>query len=453
MALEPNDVISNATETGITFDTPTNYYDYDNINSYSDVDLYKIQADAGDRLLVDIDAQTFGSPLDSYLRVFNSAGVEVAAADGDGSSYVDALLSFSVSTSDTYYIGVSGSYNSYYDPNVANSGYGYSTGDYSVRIAVAAPQTITGTSGDDYLYGDVANDSISGLAGNDYLYGDAGDDTLNGGAGNDTLVGGTDNDSLLGGAGADRLKGDVGNDTLRGADGNDTLFGGANEDSLFGGAGSDRLFGEGGSDNLNGGIGNDSLNGGAGSDTVLGGAGDDTITGGSGGNEFVSDSLVGGAGNDRITANNGYDTLEGGDGNDRLTAGNGYDTLNGGAGNDTLVGVSTSGLGRYEQDTLTGGAGADTFALGNASSAFYYDNDSSSGDYSYGLITDFNASLDVLQLKGFASQYSLEFSTNGGVTSAEITYDPGVSGVEELIGIVQNVSTNFSLTASYVSYA
>jgi Ca2+-binding RTX toxin-like protein len=202
---------------------------------------------------------------------------------------------------------------------------------------------------------------------------------------------------------------------------------------------------------INGGNDNDNLNGGAGSDTVLGGAGDDTITGGGGGNEFVSDSLLGGAGNDRITANNGFDTLEGGDGNDRLTAGNGDDVLNGGAGNDTLVGVSTSGLGTFERDTLTGGAGADTFALGNASSAFYYEN-SEFGDSSAGVITDFNASLDVLQLNGSANQYSLEFSTSSGVTSAEITYDPGASGVEELIGIVQNVSTNFSLTASYVSY-
>jgi hypothetical protein len=53
---------------------------------------------------------------------------------------------------------------------------------------------------------------------------------------------------------------------------------------------------------------------------------------------------------------------------------------------------------------------------------------------------------------GPANRYSLEFATSGGITNAEIFYDPGASGVEELIGIVQNVSTNFNLTATYVSY-
>lgn len=420
MALEPNDVISKATETGITFNAPGSYFDSDSIGNninFSpdlDVDLYKVQADAGDRLQVSIDARTFGSSLASVLRLFDSAGNELANAIFGNP---DLLIGVNATKSDTYYIGVSGSSNTTYNPNVEGSGNFGSTinSQYNISIAVAAPQTITGTTGNDALFGDIGNDSISGLAGNDTLRGFAGNDTIRGGAGNENIFGGADNDSLLGGIG------------------------------------SDRIFGEAGNDNINGGNDNDNLNGGTGSDTVIGGAGDDTVTGGNANRDPGSDSLRGGVGNDRIIAGNGNDTLNGEDGNDRLTGGENSDILTGGAGNDTLIGASTNGLGQFDQDTLTGGAGADLFALGNVSGAFYYLN-RDFGNSSYGLITDFNTSLDVLQLKGFANQYSLEFSTNGGVTSADIFYDPGVSGIEELIGIVQNVSTNFSLTASYVSY-
>jgi serralysin len=186
MAIEPNDVISNATETGITFDTPGSYFDFDsignnsNVSSGLDVDLYKIQADAGDRIRVDIDARAFGSTLDSVLRLFDSAGNELTSASFGNP---DPLLSFGFTQSDTYYVGVSGLENFSYNPNVEGSGnFGFSTGSYDLSITVAASQTITGTTGNDSLFGDIANDSISGLAGNDTLRGSAGDDTIRGGA-------------------------------------------------------------------------------------------------------------------------------------------------------------------------------------------------------------------------------------------------------------------------------
>jgi serralysin len=418
MAFEPNDVIGSATETGITFDNPTTYFDFDSIGNNPnvsfglDVDLYKIQADAGDRVVIDIDARIFGSFLEPILRLFDSAGNEIAS---DAFGNPDPFISFNATTSDTYYVGVSGFDNFFYNPLVEGSGFGFSTGTYDIRISVAASQVITGTPRNDFLFGDIANDSISGLGGND------------------------------------TLRGFAGNDTLRGDAGNDNLFGGADNDSLLGGTGSDRIFGEVGDDFLNGGNNNDFLNGGAGNDTVLGGSGNDNIIGGSSSNSFGSDLLRGQGGNDTITGGTGFDTLNGEDGSDRLTGGDNSDILNGGAGNDTLIGVSTANLGIFDQDTLTGGTGNDTFVLGNASGVFYYEN-SEFGDFSFGSISDFNTSRDTLQLKGSTSQYSLEFSTFGGITNAEIFYDPGVSGVEELIGIVKNVSSNFSLTATYVSY-
>lgn len=48
--------------------------------------------------------------------------------------------------------------------------------------------TVTGTTGDDVLFGDTANDRVEGLGGNDLLDGGAGSDVLVGGLGNDTYV-------------------------------------------------------------------------------------------------------------------------------------------------------------------------------------------------------------------------------------------------------------------------
>jgi VCBS repeat-containing protein len=57
--------------------------------------------------------------------------------------------------------------------------------------------TITGTAGDDRIFGDNGNDTLSGGAGNDYLDGGNGSDLLSGGAGNDEINGGNGQDTLL----------------------------------------------------------------------------------------------------------------------------------------------------------------------------------------------------------------------------------------------------------------
>ncbi|UTY58052.1 DUF4214 domain-containing protein [Massilia sp. erpn] len=109
---------------------------------------------------------------------------------------------------------------------------------------------------------------LSGTTGNDELYGGAGDDSLEGNGGYDQLFGGDGNDTLLSGDFYDQASG------LRLPD--------RQGDVLDGGAGNDYLLGAHGRDLLQGGAGDDALHGGAGDDLLLGGAGNDLLDGGTG---------------------------------------------------------------------------------------------------------------------------------------------------------------------------
>ena len=92
-------------------------------------------------------------------------------------------------------------------------------------------------------------DTVSGSHGDEIIYGNTGDDTISGAAGSDILYGGQDRDALDGGSDADILYGNRGDDTLVGGDGADWLHGGQENDIIYGG---DR-------DTVIGGLGNDVL--------------------------------------------------------------------------------------------------------------------------------------------------------------------------------------------------
>ncbi|HCF28525.1 MAG TPA: calcium-binding protein [Cyanobacteria bacterium UBA11049] len=91
-----------------------------------------------------------------------------------------------------------------------------------------------GYGGDDYFWGNTANDSLFGDDGNDILKGYDGDDYLSSGSGNDTLEGEYGNDYLYGGSGNDVLSGGAGNDRLDGY-----AISGVEYDTLTGGSGTD----------------------------------------------------------------------------------------------------------------------------------------------------------------------------------------------------------------------
>ncbi|MFN0018097.1 MAG: calcium-binding protein [Pirellulaceae bacterium] len=110
-----------------------------------------------------------------------------------------------------------------------------------------------GLDGNDFVllaYPITATSLLSGSDGNDTLFGGAGNNTLEGGDGDDFLFGLAGNDLLWGGRGNDFLFGGIGNDTLRGEDGDDWLFGELGNDDLDGGNGYDWLFGGPGDDLL-----------------------------------------------------------------------------------------------------------------------------------------------------------------------------------------------------------
>ncbi|OKH24393.1 hypothetical protein FACHB389_29945 [Nostoc calcicola FACHB-389] len=176
----------------------------------NDADLVKFTVSAGQRVGFDVDSRN-GSNLNTYLRVFNSSGTQLAAnndgaAPGEASSQF-SYLAYTFSQAGTYYVGVSLNPNSNYSPvtgvgDVAGSG---ATGDYRLTLNDLGR----------VFTGDAGNNSIAGGSGNDTFNGAGGNDTIAGGGGNDVLTGGTGNDLLVGGGGNDTLTGDDGADAYR----------------------------------------------------------------------------------------------------------------------------------------------------------------------------------------------------------------------------------------------
>lgn len=270
--------------------------------------------------------------------------------------------------------------------------------DYSTRPLRTGlgNDTITGTSGADWLEGGENNDSIVGNAGNDELRGNDGFDVIFGGHGNDTIEGGKGTDTLYGGDGDDRITGGdaadliyggigldniiggSGNDAMFGEDGNDTISGQAGDDSIEGGNGNDLMYGGSGFDFLSGGAGDDDLRGGSRDDTLNGGDGADTVDGGIGADLMTGDAgadvMSGGSGNDTMDGGADNDSLFGGSGDDLMAGGDGDDMLDGDGGNDTLEGGAgidqlRGGVGN---DILDGGEGDDALYGGRDADAFVF---------------------------------------------------------------------------------
>ncbi len=165
---EPNDTIPQAV-TGLNgINGEDSFFDKGfigdnpNIDPSDDVDLIELQLKAGQRVTIDIDSRDYDSALDSALRLFDSAGNELAFSDDNaapGESYTrDSFIDFTASATDTYYVGVSSYCDFYYDPFIEGSGKGYTTGEYDISILLENG-SISGTKWND-LNGDGARSTI-----------------------------------------------------------------------------------------------------------------------------------------------------------------------------------------------------------------------------------------------------------------------------------------------------
>jgi Ca2+-binding RTX toxin-like protein len=273
--------------------------------------------------------------------------------------------------------------------------------------------TLTGSSGDDFISGAGGNDSINGAEGDDTLRGSGGNDTIDGGDGIDLLEfanagaginftlnqGVNPGDPVNGLWTTGPLPGGIGTDSYKNMEGvigtnfNDTLTGSAGDDSLFGGAGDDTL---------RGGAGNDTIDGSAGSndgivfsdataaidfalvqssfnavvDLSAVGLGTDTYRNIEGvvGTSF-NDTLMGSSADDRLQGGPGDDTIDGGEGNDRIAFTDASGPINFTlvqSGSDTAVNLSGIGLGTDTYRNIEGvvGTGFNDTLTGSSSSDF-----------------------------------------------------------------------------------
>jgi len=99
---------------------------------------------------------------------------------------------------------------------------------------LAGDDVVTGSTANDFVYGNEGEDFIGGDLGNDSLFGGKGKDFLTGEEGNDSLSGGQDADFIIGDAGNNLLLGGRGNDFIVSLSGNHTLVGGLGHDILAG---------------------------------------------------------------------------------------------------------------------------------------------------------------------------------------------------------------------------
>ena len=135
-----NDTLGTAVITGIATPALTHYQSTgfigDNIHGVRDVDLYQVHSLRGDQIVVDIHAKTVGSDLNSFVRLFNSAGAILSTNDDSGGSS-DSYLTYTVLDDGLYTIGVSSNGNTSYDASTAGRGAAGSVGNYTIVLDVA----------------------------------------------------------------------------------------------------------------------------------------------------------------------------------------------------------------------------------------------------------------------------------------------------------------------------
>jgi Ca2+-binding RTX toxin-like protein len=456
---DTDNTIAEASETGLSSTGERNKILNGAIDPASDVDIFKLQLNAGDGVTIDVDTNEDGSGLDSYLRLLDADGNQLAvndntpAAGEDLSS--DPYLGFVPQTSGDYFIAVSSSGNFAYDPVAGNNNFsedqGFSTGTYQLDINIlevigdddpdnTITEAIDTQIGSTTQKTAVINESID-VDGDTDLF------KLELTAGDivafdiDAAVLDSELDSSLRLFNADGQEIAVNDDAEAplevrlnrvGADSYILYQANTTGDYYVGVSGYDNSSYDpvNGSNNfntidgLNYSIGNYKLNmtvfneisGTDDADEVTGTPQPDLIDG-KGGNDRLlgageADYLVGGSGDDFLSGSSGNDVIDGGNGSDVLWGGTDNDTLGGGNGVDSLYGNS----------------GADTFVLGLGADVIF---DFQDGTDKILLTND----LDFADLK-------IEPMTNGVGTS--------ISTVSGAIATLQGIDADLITAADFV---
>jgi uncharacterized delta-60 repeat protein len=112
---------------------PLSYSAAGAVNVATDVDMFSIRVTAAGNVRFDVDPAN-GSSLNSYLRLFNSSGTQIAsndnaAAPGEALG-TSAYLSYNFTTPGSYFVAVSGSGNSGYSATAGTGDTSGSTGGY-----------------------------------------------------------------------------------------------------------------------------------------------------------------------------------------------------------------------------------------------------------------------------------------------------------------------------------
>ncbi|MEN9518029.1 MAG: hypothetical protein RLZZ381_617 [Cyanobacteriota bacterium] len=169
-----------------------------------------------------------------------------------------------------------------------------------------------------------------------------------------------------------------------------------------------------------------------------------------------SDYLAGTDQNTYMFGLNNDDTLNGLGGDDYLDGGINNDLLDGGVGNDTLVGGGQSNtliggegndifIGAQGQDIIEGGSGEDRFVIGDETQVYYTDQDW----YDHAIIKDFEIGQDVIQLKGQASDYTVQTASSGEINGTGIFYQ---GGMVALVADVLADSLSLDAGAGFITY-
>ncbi|WP_137818293.1 calcium-binding protein [Pseudomonas sp. 2FG] len=343
----------NVTLTGVTEDTARVIASAD--FPFTDADLETLQ-----------EIQITTLPTAGTLKL---NGVDVTLNQVISLADLDAGLLVYLPASNTYGNGLTG-----FGFKVSD-GTEFSAAAYSLTLDVTGvpdDETITGTSGNDTLNGDLID-----AEGTDTIYGGAGDDSLNGLLGNDVLFGEAGNDALDGGAGDDSLSGGLGDDSYVVDSLDDQIIESFDEGTDSVQSSVNWILGD-HQENLTltgtaiNGFGNELNNlitGNASNNLLNGGLGDDTLIGGLGNDTYVVDNVL-----DVVTelSDQGTDTVQTsitwtlGDNLENLTlTGSGAANGTGNTLNNVLTGNTNANIldGGAGDDTLIGGASNDTYLV------------------------------------------------------------------------------------------